>query len=312
MSDALMKFHNLFCSINGFSNIVTIKKITEELVGSFEDFVRMELFDLLQSLCIQQNFEFDDYVKKSFFGTHYANAPDFRFTKEEKRLILDLGHRVDLQPNTNEISAALEQLSLDDNPEKVGFSGWYFRNIEEESSHISSQSQEDSDGNTHTHIILKKLLRNADRNCHRPPAGYRFDHDVKDWAAFIRMLAGPLGYAAIQENRCLALPSLSSINHFIQNTKVITEGVLRPYELELYLRQRNLPLIVSISEDATRIQGRVQYDSRSNQVVGFVLPIDPTNGLPTPFVFKARNTEEIVDHFVSGTPTAGFVNTIMV
>lgn len=133
-------------------------------------------------------------------------------------------------------------------------------------------------------------------------AGYRFDRDIKDWAAFVRMLAGPLGYAAIQENMPLAIPSLVSINYFIQNTKVITEGVMRPFELELYLRHRNLPLTVTISEDATRIQGRVQYDSRSNQIVGFVLPIDPTNGLPTPFVFKASNTEEMVGHFTSGNP----------
>lgn len=71
-------------------------------------------------------------------------------------------------------------------------------------------------------------------------------------------------------------------------------------------------LTVCISEDATRIQGRVQYDSRSNEIVGFVLPINSENSLPIPSMIKVRNTDEIVGHFTRKIPTASFVNTIMV
>lgn len=290
---------------------MTTTKINEKIIGEMETFVRKELFDLLESLCMQQDEEFGDVTKTNFFGTHYTNPADFQFTDEEKRLMLSLAQRAGDNSSANEITTVLEQLSIEDNPNKAGISRWYFEEIVREASHTPSQDLYDDEANTHTHAILKKLLENANRNRHRPAAGYRYDREVKDWAAFIRMLAGPLGYLAIQENLCLALPSLSTINHFIQNTKVIKEGVLRPDELALYLTQRNLPLTVCISEDATRIQGRVQYDSRSNEIVGFVLPINSENGLPKPSMIKARNTEEIVSHFTRKIPTASFVNTIM-
>lgn len=267
---------------------------------SIESFVRDDLTDILQSYCTQQKIELGPALKKNFFGTYYTDPLTFHFTHEERKLIFDIG--------VNEITFRLEKLDLRTDSKKANI--WYFEN---ETCNSASPSKEHRvEENTQTHIILRKLLTNADRNCQRPPAGYRFDRDVKDWAAYFRMLAGPLGYATIQENLPHALPSLSTINHFIQNTKLITESVLRSHELEIYLRHRNLPLIVTISEDATRIQGRVQYDSGTNQVVGFVQPINNTNGLPIPFVFKARNTEEIVTHFTSNASTASFVNTIMV
>lgn len=79
----------------------------------------------------------------------------------------------------------------------------------------------------------------------------------------------------------------------------------------LYLDERKLPFIVSLSHDATRIDGRVQYDSKSNQLIGFVLPIDQETGLPIPYNYKARNAIEFVDHFSSTNPVGHFVNAIM-
>lgn len=187
-------------------------------------------------MCEQQSVEFSNAARKGFFGTYSANPSEFRFTEQEKQLILALAQLGD-KSNEDDILTALQELNLDD--DEGGIPSWYFVDEMQESSLISLQCRENAveasaEENTHTHVILKKLLAIADRNCHRPPAGHRFDRDVKDWAAFIRMLAGPLGYAAIQENLRLALPSLSTINHYIQNTKVITEGVLRPQELLLY------------------------------------------------------------------------------
>lgn len=306
-----MELDHIFCSINGFSSNVTVAELNEILIENIEQFVQEELFDLLHTFCMQQNVEFSDAARRSFFGSYQANPTEFRFTEEEKQLILDLRIHVNRNLDETDISNALSQLCLEDPEDQI--QNWFFEDECQKTAHTEQQCGESyAMEDTHTHDILKKLLSNANRNCHRSPAGYRFDRDVKDWAAFIRMLAGRLGYEAIHANLCLSLPSLSTINNYIQNTKVITEGVLRPHELLVYLQQRNLPLTVTISEDATRIQGRVQYDSRSNQLVGFVLPMNPVTGLPTPFAYKARGMEEIVGHFVSGIPTASFVNTIMV
>lgn len=162
-----------------------------------------------------------------------------------------------------------------------------------------------------THRILNKLLDNANENISRPKQGYRYDIDSKKFAVYIRMLSGPLVYNVLQQNLELALPSISTINKFIHASNGIVEGVLRCNELLLYLNDRNLPLVVGLSEDATRIEGKIQFDPRTNQLIGFVLPTDPNNGLPIPHVYKATSAEAIVEHFTNETPVATFVNTIM-
>lgn len=68
---------------------------------------------------------------------------------------------------------------------------------------------------------------------------------------------------------------------------------------------------MSLSEDATRIIGRVQYDSVTNQLVGFVLPIEPTSGMPIPLSFPARNAEEILSHFTGKNVVSNYLNVIM-
>lgn len=83
---------------------------------------------------------------------------------------------------------------------------------------------------------------------------------------------------------------------YLQNMSNVIEGKLRFEELREYLIDRNLPLRVSLSEDATRIQATVSYDLHTNQLVGFSLPLDE-NGLPIPFTFMARNSKEIEQHF---------------
>lgn len=109
-----------------------------------------------------------------------------------------------------------------------------------------------------------------------------------------------------------ALPSLSSTNRYIRASHThITEGVLRDKELLSYLNERQLPLVVSLSEDATRITGTVQYDSRTNQLIGFVLPINKKNGMPIPFSYSAGTADEIYKHFTSENIVSSYLNVVM-
>lgn len=57
------------------------------------------------------------------------------------------------------------------------------------------------------------------------------------------------------------------------NDKFI-EGEFRIKQLKDFLILHNLPLVVFLGEDATKVTGRIQYHSRSNQGVGFTLPFD--------------------------------------
>lgn len=57
--------------------------------------------------------------------------------------------------------------------------------------------------------------------------------------------------------------------------------------------------------------GKVQYDSISNQLVGFVLPTNTKIGMPIPFAYPAKNAMEIINHFSNGNSVAAFLNVIM-
>lgn len=64
-----------------------------------------------------------------------------------------------------------------------------------------------------------------------------------------------------------------------------------------HLKERNSKFIW-IAEDATRITGKIEYDSRSNKVLGFVLPLK--NGLPDQNKYIATSAEAIQNIFKIG------------
>ena len=92
--------------------------------------------------------------------------------------------------------------------------------------------------------------------------------------------AGPLAYEFLQQNVPQALPCVRTIQSTIHSEyKRVDEGCFRFDELKGHIERYKAPAFISISEDATRIVGRVEYDSATNRCVGFVLPLDE-NGLP--------------------------------
>lgn len=98
----------------------------------------------------------------------------------------------------------------------------------------------------------------------------------------------------------LPIPSLSTISRTIGNSVCdIQEGVCRAKDLKEFLAIRNLPMTVWISEDATRITGKVQYDIRSNQLVGFVLPLN-NNGMPVTGSYPTTSAAKIQESFKIG------------
>lgn len=165
-------------------------------------------------------------------------------------------------------------------------------------------------GKTKTHYFLNKLLSAANRNSKREKGGFRYDSDVKLFASYLRIVVGPFAYETLQKNLVYSLPSLVSTNRYIHSSGCnITEGILRCEELAIYLSERSLEPVVCISMDATRVSGRVQYDSKTNQCLGFVPPLQ--SGVPVPFSFPARNAEEILSHFTNNNSVASYLNVIM-
>lgn len=82
--------------------------------------------------------------------------------------------------------------------------------------------------------------------------------------------------------------------HYIsQHKPAVIEGQLRCKDLLNYLDALEIPKYVWLSEDATSINPKIEFDSKSNQMVGPVLPFESNTGMPISFSHLARTTEEI-------------------
>lgn len=75
--------------------------------------------------------------------------------------------------------------------------------------------------------------------------------------------------------------------------KSITEGEFRLHELIDFLQKNNLPMDIVLSEDATKINGRVEYDYTTKQVRGLVGPMNK-EGMPQCHIFKATDPASIL------------------
>lgn len=222
----------------------------------------------------------DDDIEQVEIAMQKIN-PAFKFRPGDKKLIKSTAEHV--------------KNIVDGNGKFTGLSYFNDRNNPPAKSPVKKISEHQS----RTHYFLSKLMATADRNANRNKHGYRYnDPKLNMYATYLRMIAGPLAYETIQKNLECALPALVSVNRYINASGYrMNEGILRTEELQLYLTERSLQPTVVLSEDATRITGRVQYDKRSNQLIGFVLPLNSANGLPIPFKYPARNAEEILNHF---------------
>lgn len=149
--------------------------------------------------------------------------------------------------------------------------------------------------------MLQRFISSAQTNATRKKQGFRFDALIKMFAAYIKMVAGLLAYETLHANFPLSIPSVSTVNRFLaDNGPDIVEGEMRMDELVDFLKKRNLPLEISISEDLTRCTPKVSYDHKTNQLIGFSLPYDG-NDMPVPLSFPARHVKEIQGHFTNAS-----------
>lgn len=83
------------------------------------------------------------------------------------------------------------------------------------------------------------------------------------------------------------------MNNIHDHKERITEGVLRCEELKVHLERSNYPKSVFLSEDASGVVQRVVFESRTNQLVGLVLPLSGESGMPQLLSFDPSSAEEI-------------------
>ena len=158
--------------------------------------------------------------------------------------------------------------------------------------------------------LLNDLLAAVSlENSRGPKNKNNYNSAMKDFGLYLYYVGGRCLYETLQSNLKNALPSISTLNrHVSKKSSYKQEGLIDLQGLLSYLEKNNLPKIVWISEDATRITARVEYDSKTNKLVGFVLPLK--NGLPQTQTYLATSAKKIEEHFQNGV-IANFVQVIM-
>lgn len=66
-------------------------------------------------------------------------------------------------------------------------------------------------------------------------------------------------------------------------------------------------MYVWLSEDATGIVSKIEFDPKTNQMTGIVLPTNSNTGMPIPFTYLARNAEEIQANMRKNTSTLVYI-----
>lgn len=151
-----------------------------------------------------------------------------------------------------------------------------------------------TDGTEDGTKVLSMLLECAKNNAGKKPGGLRYSATIKELGTLLYTLGGPTLYGIICSN--LPFPSISNVRRNLLSSTPLKECVFRMKELKELLLRRKLPLRVYASEDGTVVTGRIQYDSRSNQLVGFVPALDDC-GLPIPESFPATSAAQMQEHF---------------
>ena len=146
--------------------------------------------------------------------------------------------------------------------------------------------------------VLQRLFTNASNNAEHLPKQRRHDEIIKKFSMSLFFMAGPAAYEMLHQNLPEALPSLSLVKKEMRkHYSNFTEGVFRFDKLSTHLDAYQAPRVISISEDATRIISRIEYDPSSDKLVGFVLPVDK-NCLPLTDTFLATSFEQIEKMFM--------------
>ena len=147
--------------------------------------------------------------------------------------------------------------------------------------------------------LFKQLLLNAQKNCSASLKGRRHNEIIKKFSLSLFLTIGPSPYELLHVNMPEAIPSLSTVEREANRRySLLGEGQFIFDKLLAHLEGYNAEKIVSISEDATRIISRVEYDSSSNKIVGFVLPLD-SNSLPEQTSFYATSFVDIEQMFLN-------------
>ena len=136
----------------------------------------------------------------------------------------------------------------------------------------------------------------------------KYDENMKGAALYLYLLAGRMLYENLVLN--LNLPSISTVLKYLHEEEPMVEGKFRLEELKEHISSNQLSLNVFLSCDATKITTSLKYSSKTNTILGLVLPLCQYTGHPIPNYFKFNTTQE-VQKFIEAHAMAENANVIV-
>lgn len=143
--------------------------------------------------------------------------------------------------------------------------------------------------------ILKTTALKNSKSCGN--SGNRFKTSLKLFCLYLYLIGGRLMYETLYSNFSNSLPSISTLKRTLLDSSRILEGEIQMNALREYLDKRKYPLRVFVSEDQTAILKRIKYDSKTNKMIGFVIPISQENGFPIHGKFQVNSLQDIRNAF---------------
>lgn len=152
-------------------------------------------------------------------------------------------------------------------------------------------------------ILLKYLFKSSTVNSNRKSNSNTYHETIKKFSLCLFFVVFNLClfhlYQTLCNNMPNSIPSIPSLFRYFGKTQKIFEDCFKFMELRKFLDDRDLPLYVWLSEDGTRITGRIEYDNEDNKLVGFVLPLK--NGCPKMDTFVVTSVKCVLDAFITAT-----------
>ena len=160
------------------------------------------------------------------------------------------------------------------------------------------QKQFMGESGTGSSLLNKMMAQSIKQQGKHPKKFQHSDPTLQHFSLNVWILIGGRKlYEIFNANFPEIFPSPTTIERRLQQfDRSVDEGSLNIDVVLNYLTTNNLPFVVCLSEDATAVEGRRQYHSKTNRVVGFSLPLQ-NNGLPDVSVSIARTANDIVKQF---------------
>lgn len=127
---------------------------------------------------------------------------------------------------------------------------------------------------------------------------------MKNVALYIFAIAGRSAYSLMEANMKGALPSLTTLQSFMNKKESFDEARFRFREIREEMIESGEELRVHCSEDDTKITERLRYNLHSDEILGLQLPLD-NDGKPLRGSFKFTSLQA-AQEYLSDNPMSTY------